>query len=51
MDRIGVYPGTFDPITDGHMDIIKRARGIVDSLVVAVAVNLRKEPFLIFWHH
>ena len=44
MDLIGVYPGTFDPITDGHMDIIKRARGIVDSLVVAVAVNLRKEP-------
>lgn len=43
-ERIGVYPGTFDPVTDGHMDIIKRAAGIVDRLVVAVAVNIGKDP-------
>ena len=42
--RVGVYPGTFDPITVGHMDIIKRATRIVDKLVVAIAVNLRKAP-------
>ena len=42
--RIGVYPGTFDPITNGHMDIIERALGIVDQLVVAVARNAGKGP-------
>jgi len=42
--RIGVYPGTFDPVTNGHMDIIKRAIKIVDQLVVGVAVNVDKEP-------
>lgn len=42
--RSGVYPGTFDPVTDGHMDIIKRGAKIVDRLVVAVAVNIGKEP-------
>jgi pantetheine-phosphate adenylyltransferase len=42
--RIGVYPGTFDPITNGHMDIIERALGIVDELVVAVARNAGKGP-------
>ncbi len=42
--RTGVYPGTFDPVTDGHMDIIKRGAKIVDHLVVAVAVNIGKEP-------
>lgn len=42
--RSAVYPGTFDPVTDGHMDIIKRASNIVDHLVVAVAVNVGKEP-------
>jgi len=39
---IGIYPGTFDPITNGHMDIIKRANRIVDSLVVAVGYNPQK---------
>jgi len=42
--RTGVYPGTFDPVTDGHVDIIKRGAKIVDHLVVAVAVNIGKEP-------
>jgi pantetheine-phosphate adenylyltransferase len=42
--RIGVYPGTFDPITNGHMDVIERALGIVDHLVVAVARNAGKGP-------
>jgi pantetheine-phosphate adenylyltransferase len=42
--RIGVYPGTFDPITNGHMDIIERALGIVDHLIVAVARNAGKGP-------
>jgi pantetheine-phosphate adenylyltransferase len=42
--RIGVYPGTFDPVTNGHLDIIGRATRIVDELVVAVAVNIGKGP-------
>jgi pantetheine-phosphate adenylyltransferase len=39
----GIYPGTFDPITNGHLDIVGRARKIFDSLVVAVADNPAKE--------
>ncbi len=35
--RVGVYPGTFDPITNGHVDIFRRARRVVDDLVVGVA--------------
>lgn len=42
--RIGVYPGTFDPITNGHLDIIRRAANVVDRLVVGVAVNAGKGP-------
>jgi pantetheine-phosphate adenylyltransferase len=42
--RIGVYPGTFDPVTNGHIDIIRRAAGVVDRLVVAVAINAGKNP-------
>ncbi|MBL8686768.1 MAG: pantetheine-phosphate adenylyltransferase [Alphaproteobacteria bacterium] len=42
--RVGVYPGTFDPITFGHMDIIHRAAGLVDKIIVAVAANAGKEP-------
>ena len=42
--RIGVYPGTFDPITNGHMDVVQRALGIVDHLIVAVARNAGKGP-------
>jgi len=43
-ERSAVYPGTFDPVTDGHMDVIRRAAGIVDRLIVAVAVNAGKDP-------
>jgi pantetheine-phosphate adenylyltransferase len=42
--RIGVYPGTFDPITNGHADIIRRALHIVDHLVLGVARNDAKGP-------
>ena len=42
--RIGLYPGTFDPITNGHMDIIHRAAGLLDKLIVGVAVNAGKGP-------
>jgi pantetheine-phosphate adenylyltransferase len=42
--RVGVYPGTFDPITNGHTDIILRAAKIVDRLVIGVAQNIGKGP-------
>jgi len=42
--RIALYPGTFDPITNGHLDIISRAARLVDKLVVGVAVNAGKGP-------
>lgn len=42
--RIGVYPGTFDPVTKGHLDIIERGLKLFDSLVVAVATSPVKEP-------
>ena len=42
--RVGVYPGTFDPITKGHMDIVIRAAALVDKLVVAVVDNTDKGP-------
>lgn len=42
--RIGVYPGTFDPITKGHLDVISRATKLVDHLIVAVAENAGKDP-------
>lgn len=41
---LGVYPGTFDPITNGHVDIIERSLEIVDGLIITVARNVRKEP-------
>jgi pantetheine-phosphate adenylyltransferase len=42
--RVGLYPGTFDPVTLGHLDIIKRAVKLVDHLVIGVATNASKEP-------
>ncbi len=42
--RIGLYPGTFDPITNGHLDIITRGAKLVDKLIVAVARNAGKGP-------
>jgi pantetheine-phosphate adenylyltransferase len=42
--RIGVYPGTFDPVTLGHMDIIRRATALVDRLVIGVTTNPSKSP-------
>ena len=42
--RIGVYPGTFDPITLGHLDIIRRGAHLVDKLVIGVTTNPAKEP-------
>ncbi|TAH37625.1 MAG: pantetheine-phosphate adenylyltransferase [Alphaproteobacteria bacterium] len=42
--RIAVYPGTFDPITFGHMDIIQRAARVVDHLIIGVAANAGKGP-------
>ncbi|MEQ8745420.1 pantetheine-phosphate adenylyltransferase [Pyruvatibacter sp.] len=44
MKRTGLYPGTFDPITNGHMDIIGRAMKMVDHLVIGVAINRDKGP-------
>ena len=44
MTRIGVYPGTFDPLTLGHMDIIQRGARLVDKLVVGVTTNPSKSP-------
>ena len=43
-ETIAVYPGTFDPVTNGHMDIITRSARLVDRLVIAVAVNIGKGP-------
>lgn len=42
--RIGLYPGTFDPVTRGHLDIIERATKLVDRLVIGVAINEDKKP-------
>ena len=44
MKRTAVYPGSFDPITKGHEDLIHRSLGFVDRVVVAVAVNVTKQP-------
>ena len=43
-ELIGVYPGTFDPITLGHMDIIERGAKLVDRLIVGVTTNIAKSP-------
>ena len=46
MIKIGIYPGTFDPLTTGHMDIVKRSLKIVDNLIIAVANNVNKDSLL-----
>jgi pantetheine-phosphate adenylyltransferase len=43
-ERVAIYPGTFDPITNGHVDIVARALALFDRVVVAVAENVRKAP-------
>lgn len=43
-DRIGVYPGSFDPVTRGHEDLIRRSLAFVDRVIVGVAVNVAKAP-------
>jgi pantetheine-phosphate adenylyltransferase len=42
--RIGVYPGTFDPVTRGHLDIIRRGSKLVDRLIIGVTTNMSKNP-------
>ncbi len=42
--RVGIYPGTFDPVTNGHLDVIGRAARLLDRLVIGVAINTGKEP-------
>jgi len=44
MERVGLYPGTFDPVTMGHMDIIGRGMKLVDRLIIGVAVSEAKRP-------
>ena len=44
--RIGYYPGSFDPVTNGHLDVIRRACALVDRLVLAMGVHHGKKPFL-----
>ena len=46
MNKIGIYPGTFDPMTNGHIDIVKRSLKIVDKLIISVANNVNKLPLL-----
>ena len=45
MKRIALYPGTFDPVTNGHLDIIYRASSLCDELIIGVAENIGKNPF------
>jgi len=44
MKRNAVYPGTFDPLTNGHTDLVRRAAGIFDKVIVAIAANAHKAP-------
>lgn len=46
--KIAIYPGSFDPVTNGHMDIIERARKLFDKLYVCVAINPNKKSFFSF---
>jgi pantetheine-phosphate adenylyltransferase len=42
--RIAIYPGTFDPVTNGHIDLIQRAANLFDEVIVAIAANSKKKP-------
>jgi len=44
LNKIALYPGTFDPITNGHFDIIERALGLFDEVIIAVAISQDKKP-------
>jgi pantetheine-phosphate adenylyltransferase len=44
MQRIGVYPGTFDPFTNGHLDLLRRSLSLFDQVIIAIAPNLEKTP-------
>ncbi|MCW8942395.1 MAG: adenylyltransferase/cytidyltransferase family protein, partial [Gammaproteobacteria bacterium] len=44
MSVVAVYPGTFDPITNGHSDLVQRAAGLFDRVIVAIAANPGKTP-------
>jgi len=44
MERVAIYPGTFDPITNGHIDVVQRSLNIFDKVIMAVANNLEKKP-------
>ena len=46
MSKIAIYPGTFDPMTNGHLNIIQRSLKVVDKLIIGVADNLNKKPLL-----
>jgi pantetheine-phosphate adenylyltransferase len=47
MKRIAVYPGTFDPVTNGHIDLVERSLRIFDELIVAIAANPKKQPLFL----
>ena len=44
LNRVGVYPGTFDPITSGHMEVVRRSLRLVDKLIIGPATNIGKGP-------
>jgi pantetheine-phosphate adenylyltransferase len=43
-ERVAIYPGSFDPMTNGHVDIMRRSLAVFDRVIVAIATNVRKEP-------
>ena len=45
MKRIAIYPGSFDPVTNGHLDIIHRGKHLFDEIIVAVSINSQKSPY------
>ena len=48
MDNIAIYPGTFDPPTNGHIDLVKRSLRMFDKVIVAMSVNPTKTPMFSF---